>query len=91
LLTDENLIPDKPRSKLNGRDAELRKTEYDVRDGLRKLGHAVACAGVGSELTTIRRAIVRSKPHIVFNLVEQFDGQSFFDRHVVSYLELRKQ
>ena len=30
LLTDEDLIPDKPRSKLKGRDAELSKTEYDV-------------------------------------------------------------
>jgi hypothetical protein len=29
LLTDENLIPDKPRSKLKGRDAELSKTEYE--------------------------------------------------------------
>jgi D-alanine-D-alanine ligase len=91
LLTDENLIPDKPRSKLKGRDAELSKTEYDVLAGLKELGHEVSCAGVGSELAPIRRAIARSKPHVVFNLVEQFDGLPFFDQHVVSYLELRKQ
>ena len=41
LLTDENLMPDKPRSKLKGRDAELRKTEYDVLEALHNLGHQV--------------------------------------------------
>jgi hypothetical protein len=64
LLTDENLIPDKPRSKLKGRDAELSKTEYDVLDALNKLGHEVNFAGVGSELSVVRRAILRNKPHV---------------------------
>jgi D-alanine-D-alanine ligase len=91
LLTDENRPPDKPAVRLKGRDAELSKTEYDVLAALRKLGHDVTCAGVGSDLAVIRRAIIRNKPHIVFNLVEQFDGLAFFDQHVVSYLELRKQ
>jgi len=91
LLADEGLVPDKPRKELDGRDAELRKTEYDVVDALQKLGHDVSCVGVGSELSVIRRAIDRTKPHIAFNLVEQFDGLPFFDQHVVSYLELAKQ
>ena len=91
LLTDEDLIPDKSRSELKGRDAELSKTEYDVLGALEKLGHEVTSAGVGSDLAVIRRAIDRNKPHIVFNLVEQFDGLPFFDQHVVSYLELSKQ
>ena len=91
LLTDENLVPEKPRSSLKGRDAELSKTEYDVRDALKKLGHEVTFAGVGSDLAVIREAIVDNKPHVVFNLVEQFDGLAHFDQHVVSYLELRKQ
>jgi D-alanine-D-alanine ligase len=91
LLSDDGLIPDKPRSTLKGREAELRKTEYDVLDALKTLGHEVTCAGVGSDLAVIRRAIERDKPHIAFNLVEQFDELAFFDQHVVSYLELRKQ
>jgi D-alanine-D-alanine ligase len=49
------------------------------------------CVGVGSDLAVIRSAIIRNKPHIAFNLVEQFNGLPFFDQHVVSYLELRKQ
>ena len=91
LLTDENLIPKKPRSELHGRDAELSKTEYDVLDALKKLGHEVTCAGVGSEFSPIGQAIEREKPHVVFNLAEQFDGLPYFDQHVVSYLELHKQ
>jgi len=91
LLTDEAVVPDKPRRQLEGRDAELSKTEYDVLAALKKLGHEVTCAGVGSDLSVIGHAIDDIKPHIVFNLVEQFDGLPFFDQHVVSYLELRKQ
>jgi D-alanine-D-alanine ligase len=91
VLTDAGLVPDKPRNTLSGRDAELRKTEYDVVAALEKLGHDVSFAGVGSDLATIGRAIGRTKPHVAFNLAEQFDGLPFFDQHVVSYLELRKQ
>ena len=91
LLTDEAVVPDKPRRQLEGRDAELSKTEYDVLAALKKLGHEVTCAGVGSDLSVIGHAIDDIKPHIVLNLVEQFDGLPFFDQHVVSYLELRKQ
>jgi D-alanine-D-alanine ligase len=91
LLTDENLVPEAPRYQLKGRDGELSKTEYDVLEALRTLGHEVTCAGVGGDLAVIRRAIVSDRPHIAFNLVEQFDGLPFFDQHVVSYLEIRKQ
>ena len=61
LLTDEGLVPDKPRSKLTGRDAELSKTEYDVLGALNKLGHETSCTGVGSDLGVIRRAIAPVK------------------------------
>jgi D-alanine-D-alanine ligase len=91
LLTDEGLVPDRPRKELNGREAELHKTEYDVLAAMKKLGHDVSFAGVGGELSVIRDAIDRDKPHIAFNLVEQFDNLPFFDQHVVSYLELKKQ
>ena len=57
LLTDEAVVPDKPRRQLEGRDAELSKTEYDVLAALKKLGHEVTCAGVGSDLSVIGHAI----------------------------------
>lgn len=90
LLTDEQMVPNRPREELEGREAELHKTEYDVLDGLRALGHEATCVGVGSELRVIRNAIEETSPHIAFNLVEQFDGLAHFDQHVVSYLELRR-
>lgn len=91
LLTDEGVVPDKPRLDLSGQDAEIRKTEYDVMEALQRLGHEVSCVGVGSELTAIGSAIERGQPHIAFNLVEQFADLRVFAQHVVSYLELRKQ
>lgn len=90
LLTDEQMVPNRPRQQLEGREAELHKTEYDVLDALVALGHEATCVGIGSELNVIRNAIEETSPHIAFNLVEQFDGLAHFDQHVVSYLELRK-
>jgi D-alanine-D-alanine ligase len=66
------------------------KTEYDVVSTLRKLGHDVRPLGVQDELMPIRTAIAEWKPHIVFNLLEEFHGLREFDQHVVSFLELMK-
>lgn len=65
-------------------------TEYDVLLHLRTMGHKVQPLGVYSDLTAIRKGIEEFKPHIVFNLLEEFDGESVFDSHVVSYLELMR-
>ena len=64
------------------------ETEYDVCKHLRKLGHTVLPVGVRGELRTLRQAIHDFKPHIVFNLLEEFDGEAIYDQNVVSYLEL---
>jgi len=66
------------------------KTEYDVVTTLRKLGHEVHPLGVHDELTPIRTAITEWRPHIVYNLLEEFHGLAEFDQHVVSYLELMR-
>ncbi len=66
------------------------KTEYDVVSTLRRLGHDVRPLGVQYELMPIRTAITEWKPHIVFNLLEEFHGLREFDQHVVSFLELLK-
>jgi D-alanine-D-alanine ligase len=64
------------------------KTEYDVVATLRKLGHDVMPLGVKSDLGVIRSAVEAWKPHIAFNLLEEFDGVAVYDQNVVSYLEL---
>jgi D-alanine-D-alanine ligase len=79
-----------PPDNLNGQkpDGAEWKTEYDVVTTLRKLGHEVRPLGVKSDLGVIREAVEEWKPHIAFNLLEEFDGVAVYDQNVVSYLEL---
>lgn len=67
------------------------KTEYDVMETLRELGHTVKPLGLIGNLEILRNALYDFKPDIVFNLLEEFDGEPTFDQHIVSYLELKKQ
>jgi D-alanine-D-alanine ligase len=88
VLMHEDLVPP---DDISGRpDAEVLeyKTEYDVVTGLRDLGHDVQPLGLYDDLTPLRGAIQDFKPHIVFNLLEEFRGEPMLDQHVVSYLEL---
>jgi D-alanine-D-alanine ligase len=64
------------------------KTEYDVVTTLRVNGHDVKPLGVQDELKPVRDEIESWKPHIVFNLLEQFHGDPTYDQAVASYLEL---
>ena len=65
-------------------------TEFDVIQALKKLKHDIYILGVVSDLSKIRLAIEDFKPNIVFNLLEEFDGETLYDQNVVSYLELLK-
>jgi D-alanine-D-alanine ligase len=64
------------------------KTEYDVVTTLRSLGYDVRPLGVQHELKPVRDVIEDWKPHIVFNLLEEFHGETAYDQNVASYLEL---
>lgn len=82
-----------PPDSLKGHSADeinVWKTEFDVVNTLRKLGHEVRPLGVQDGLDPIRVAAEEWKPDVVFNLLEEFYGLSNFDQHVVSYLELLK-
>jgi D-alanine-D-alanine ligase len=87
VLMHEDLVPPEPRTGQDVTSAEW-KTEYDVVSTLRTLGHDVTPLGVKSDLGVIRSAIENGKPHIAFNLLEEFDGVAVYDQNVVSYLEL---
>jgi len=91
MLGHEDLIPPDTLDGVENKAKEPWRTEYDVVSTLRGMGHEVWPVGVRSELGVIRQAIEEHKPHITFNLLEDFDGYPLFDQHVVSYLELRKQ
>ena len=46
--------------------------------------------GVSDDLGVVRKAIDETKPHIAFNLLEEFHGVAVFDQHIAAYLELMK-
>ena len=90
LLTHE-LMP--PEAIPEGVEKEKQpwRTEYDVITALKSMGHEVYPVGLQSDLAVIANAREEHKPHVAFNLLEEFDGHALFDQHVVSYLELLKQ
>jgi len=90
-LVREDLVPPETLDGVETKEKEEWRTEYDVISTLRGMGHEVRPVPVRSELTPIRQAIEEHKPHVSFNLLEEFDGYPLFDQHVVSYLELKKQ
>lgn len=83
-----SLVPPESRDGYSEKEMYAWKTEYDVVTTLREAGHDVRPLGVQEELAPIRRAVEDWKPHVVFNLLEEFHYQQKFDQHVVSYLEL---
>ena len=91
VLMHEDLIP--PDSIEGRSDKEILtwKMEYDVLAGLEALGHEVMPLGMSDELGVVRRAMRDWKPHVVFNLLEEFHGVALYDQYVVGYLELMRQ
>ena len=90
LLTHPDLVPPDTTASRSEREAFAVKTESDVITTLRAIGHEVHVLGVQWELHPIREAIERLQPDIVFNLLEEFYGETMYDHHVVSYLELKR-
>lgn len=87
-LTHEDLVPpENPRATTDLSQVEW-KTEFDVVSTLRDLGHEVRVVGVRNDLEVIRAAMEEFRPHIAFNLLEEFGGVGVFDQNVVAYLEL---
>ena len=88
VLVHPSLVPPESMEGFSEREAYEWKTEFDVVNTLRELGHEVRPLGVADELGPIRSIIHDWEPHIVFNLLEEFHGRQDFDHHVVSFLEL---
>ena len=66
------------------------RAEYDVITCLRKARHEVLALGVQEELQPIRDAVGSMKPHVVFNLLEEFHHNALYDHNIVSFLELMR-
>jgi D-alanine-D-alanine ligase len=91
VLMHEALVP--PDTLEGHSDEEVLewKTEFDVLHTLRDMGHEAVPLGVSDDLGIIRKAILEDKPHLVFNLLEEFHSVAHYDQNVVSYLELMRQ
>jgi D-alanine-D-alanine ligase len=90
VLMHEDLVPPDTLKGYSDKEIVEWKTEFNVVSTLKKMGHDAIPVGVFDDLGVIRRAIQEHEPHIAFNLLEEFHGNSLYDYHVVSYLELLK-
>ncbi len=91
LMTHQGLVPPDDISELSETAIDEFRTEYDVLQTLRRVGHEVRIFGVGDHLTGLRETIDEFRPHVVFNLLDEFSGIISYDHYVVAYLELIRQ
>ncbi len=88
VLMHEDCVPPESLSGFTDKEIAAWKTEYDVLAGLEELGHEAIPLGVATELGAVRAALHEYRPHIVFNLLEEFHGLEIHVPHVLGYLEL---
>jgi D-alanine-D-alanine ligase len=88
MLVHETLVPPEDLKPKDDPRLEKFRTEYDVKQALLALGHELRVVGVYGNIAPIRKTIEEWKPHIAFNLLEDFAGVSAFDYYVVSFLEM---
>lgn len=90
MLVHSTLVPPEDLKAKDDPRIEKYRTEYDVKTALLALGHEVQVIGVYDDLSPIRKTVEEWKPHIAFNLLEDFAGVSAFDYYVVSFFELMR-
>ena len=91
LMAHKTLVPPDDVRGLSVADVDEFRAEHDVLKALRRCGHEVRVVGVGDHLTELRDAIDEWRPHVVFNLLDEFSGIISYDHYVVAYLELLRQ
>ena len=87
----EDLVPPDSLDGYSDKQILEWKAEFDVVATLREIGHDVMKLGVRSDLDVVRLALEEWKPHVTFNLLEEFHGVAVYDHHVAAFLELMKQ
>ena len=90
VLMHPDFMPPDSSEGYSAREINEWKTEYDVVSTLRTAGHDVRPLGVQEEIKPVREAIEGFKPHVVFNLLEQFHHEPVYDQHIPSLLELMR-
>lgn len=90
-LMHEDFIPPDSLDGVSEKEVLRIRTEYDVVAALEELGHDTRSLGVTDDIAPLRTSLVTWKPHIVFNLLEEFRGQGVFVPYVLGYLQLMHQ
>ena len=63
------------------------KTEVNVLDALRSLGHETQHLAIFDDL--LQQKLQAFEPDVIFNLADQFKNNRAFDQHIVSFLAMR--
>ena len=87
-MMHKDLVPPDSLAGLSYEQISPVKTEYDVLAALDDLGHESRILGVDEDLGLIRAAIEEFRPHVVFNVLEEFHGVSLYGSLVIGHLEL---
>ncbi len=90
-LMDKSFVPPDTLDDVEDENKCPWLTEFDIINASRALGHEVHVVGVASDLGELHAAIHDFKPHVVFNILEEFHGVGEYVAHVLGYLELLKQ
>lgn len=91
LMTHEQLVPPENIEGLGEKEIEVFRSEYDVLSTLRELGHDLRVLGIQDRLSELRETVSNWKPHIVFNMLQEFSGITAYEQYVVAYLEMMRQ
>ncbi len=91
VLMHETLVPPDDLSGCTQQQIDECRTEYDVVQQLKASGHQVRSLGLGDNLAELTATLKEWRPHVAFNLAEEFQGIPSYDQHVVSFLELMRQ
>lgn len=91
VLMHETLLPPDDLTGYSQQQIDEFRTEYDVVQQLKKSGHQVRCLGLGDNLAELTETLKEWRPHVAFNLAEEFQGIVSHDQYVVSFLELMRQ
>ena len=67
------------------------KTEYHVVNALKRLKHETTLLGGVDDFAAIRTTLFDWKPHITFNLLEEFRGEGIYVPYLLGYLQLMHQ
>ena len=90
-MVHETLVPPVDAADIGESRLDEIRSELDVLRTLRRLGHEIVVIGIGDDLAKLRETIEKWRPHVVFNLLDEFAGIISYDHYVVAYLELLKQ